>query len=381
MKEKRKDYLAEKILNLLKPHFGENLEALQKTINQISKGKLIHENQRFLQGVLKLFFEDDINIFTGNNIQNLVSQYHEFIKQVSLNEPDLYQQEKTFTQYNIFYKLAYPMDIVKYLFPLYNNSTGFHLNTLIAKVGLELLDLISKSNARNVPEPEMLLFLSNFLSNFKKRLVSRELDKEMDHLKNYLSTQHMFPRDSLNKMNEMLDQLITLYQAQRKILQEIKKNPTELGRDFLRAINYTQSHMEYFCRYIHRLFHLLKKHNMKYGDFYYKHYYWEFKKNNFIEACEQELSKYPDLKNYLKNIVTQLKELRNINAHQIPREFYIVPENNLMCFPVVGSNEYKCIEHENVADKIINYGFFINNIGLHPNNPYERSENLFLSLI
>jgi len=379
MNEKRDFKRSEKVLNLMEKRFGEKFDVLRKFIEQISQGKLYHKSQMFQKGVFSLFFGDAINFFNVDDVQVLVSQYSEFDAKVSSEECELYQQEKKFTQNKIFFKLGYPMDFVKYLFPLYNHSTGFQLSMSIGKVGIELFDMISRSDVE-VPELEKLSFLEGFLKTFPNLLLTREFKIGLEQVKNFINDQKLFPKKELKRFNELLDQLSNLSEKQQLELYRISNNPTEFGRDFLRATNYAQSHIEYFCRFVRRLLHILEEGNKEYRDKYYKHFSWEFEQGEFNKKCEEELNEFPKLKDFLIRYSTHLKKLRNINAHQIAREFYLIPEKGMMGFPVVGDDEDMGIKHEEIADKIIKYGIFINMIGLHPNNPYEKSENLFISL-
>lgn len=380
MNEKDMNDRYEKMMNRLGPKLDDKFGVLKKIIFQLSQGKLFHEEEIFQKGMVKMAFGNNIKISDHFNSKDIISQYESFVKEVSSKQPNLYKRERKFTRNMIFHKMAYPMDIVKYLFPFYNNSNGYEVAAQLGKLYSEILKLIPELNNLEVSESEQVKFVIESLINFSEYVLSGEVDKLVVYVKNFINTHKTFPKKSLDRMNELLDKLNFLIQKRNRILEEISKDPTEFGRDFLRAINYTQSHMEYFCKYVHRLIHIIENGNDDYKNSYYKHYSTDFKKKKFIKTCEDEICDYPAFKNYLKDLVTQLNELRNINAHQIPRKFYLSPLKSQLCFPVIGSETDKCVDHEKLADMIIKYAIFINSIDLHPENSYSKSEHVFLGL-
>jgi len=380
MNEKDFNDVPEEIKNLLGSKLDDKLKVLENIIFQYSQGKLLHVEELFQKGILKMFFGDNIKISDIHNYKNIRSQYETFVKKISSRHSNLYDRERKFTRNMIFYKMAYPMDIAKYLYPLYNNSTGYELNIQIGKLGLELSQIIPKLNFSEASESDLLKFLTEFYKNFRDYFLSREFEKLVDYVKDFLNKYKTRPQKDLDRMNLLLDKSKILIKKQNKLLEEISKDPTEFGRDFLRAINYIQSHMEYFCKYIRRLIHIGEENHDDYNNSYYNHYSTDFDRTKFKKTCENKLSHHPDLKNYLKELATQLNELRNINAHQIPRYFYLSPLKSELCFPVIGKETDRCVDHEKIADIIITYAIFINSIDLHPENPYEKSENRFLGL-
>ncbi|MBD3215726.1 MAG: hypothetical protein GF311_24150 [Candidatus Lokiarchaeota archaeon] len=380
MNERDEEHSAKKVFSLLAPHSEEKFKNLKQLITQFSQGKLFHIDQMFLRGVLRLFLGDSIKFSEKSNFREIKSQYTSLITQISTEYPKLYEKENNNSRDTIFHKMAYPMEIVRYAFPVYNNSMGFNLYKRLSKFGLELLEIISKSTSVEISNTQLLRILNEFSLIYKQSVITRDWETLVSFAKTKLLAHINIPKKEMEKINNIFDHFLKEAQKQNDLLKKIKEDPTDFGRDLLRVINYIQSHMLYFCRYVRRLLHIREKGNDNYENLYYRHYNFKFEHHEFLDKCNSDLNNYPDLKNYLNEITTQLYHLRNINAHQIPRQFFISPIDGKLCFPVIGQDEYEQINHERISFIMIHYAIFINSIGLHYEKTHEVNENFFMGI-
>jgi hypothetical protein len=372
-----------KLLSLLNHNSDDHQKLLNHIMTQFMEGSLFHHFEKKNFGFLDFFFGNEIDVFNVQKVENLASEYNVYVEELSNEFPILYSEEKIFTQTQIFHKLAFPIDIVKYLFPFYGDFTGFQINKMIAQSGLELLEKISKLNFKPYISLKFMKYFNDIFMNFRIHLSAMDFDESLSKLKYLLLGRQEIPKDLKLILNSKINQLIALLKIKKRTLVAVYNNPTELGRNILRVINYIQSHMEYFCKYIRKLIHLKVEKNREYENLYYEEHgkkYKDFDYDEFRNICELELKNYEGLKNYLKSIVTQMKKLRNINAHQIPCEFKIIPEKNKIIFPVIGNNEEELINYQYIKSKILKYTALISLIHLHPDDPNKSIENYFLSL-
>ncbi|MBD3211363.1 MAG: hypothetical protein GF311_02055 [Candidatus Lokiarchaeota archaeon] len=352
------------------------LHSLSYFINHVGKGKLFFEDIPYLKAILLDFFGENITIYESKIVRNVVKQYNSFVNKIISQEENLYNQENRKTLKEIFYKIAFPMDIIKYAIPNYHNSSLREFSNEIVENYSQLSKSIANQNILEVSEKQ-LEFVSSFFDTYLKNTLSTNLDKSINIVKDILESQEK-GQELPNKINEILESSLTSINKRKRSLQEIYDNPTEFGRNFLRTINYIQSHMEYFCVFFRRLIHIIKENTNNYEGRYYDHFNNKFEDKEFRKICRKTLSFYPDLKNYLIQITRQLRKLRNINAHQIPRKFTIIPEYDLICFPVVGRKGLKCISHKKTLYNMIKYAFFFNNIDFHQKNSYKKEEKMFI---
>ena len=176
-----------------------------------------------------------------------------------------------------------------------------------------------------------------------------------------------------------MDQLRSLQPILNQTIIRYNKNPTENIKDFIVGIQDTQSHIEYFCKYFHRLAHIEKYGNQEYDNFYYKYFSNKFDDGLFRDMCQSELNDFPDLQSYLRRLCITFKELRNIRAHQAAGKAKIL-SGGYIWIPKIGKEAGKRIEYKDKREKIITYGLFVNKINLHLTSPYVFDEDVFVSL-
>lgn len=359
----------EDLKNLLETYDRKEIvNAINKLMDFSIQGKIFFDKntvQNLKNFVMPLFFDiEEVDKPTP------VSQYQKFISTIEEAQPVLFQEEKKHSQNEIFNtkKLDHPMKFVKYLFPAYD----IELNKRIAKSNKELLDLCLDSG--DSKDLDMVEFLG-FFTKFRDSLINRNFKDNYDQLKILIDNQNFYSKEIRDVIFKKIDEIIHFVEEQELSRKQIIKNPTEFGRNVLRAINYTQSHIEYFCSYIHRLVHIKNQRNNTFEGRYYQHNSKKFWDDKFIKMCNRNLKDFKILQSFLRTCCNQLKELRNINAHQVAGEITISKDHKMLLIPTIGKKEPLKINHKEMCDFIISYGVFINKIKLHPKSPYEISED------
>lgn len=345
-------------------------------IEQLIQGKVFFNQEKIkhFKEIAPIFFGESMVFYRNKLVQIYVSQYKEFISWVSEDYPDLYQIEKEFTQKNIFTKkdMGHPMENVKKCVLFYNESTGSELMAVIGQLGRDLLENIARTKNSMLSDSDPVNLLKSSFEFLKKK------DNGIfDKLPTFIKTVENY-RDK-EYFSENVNQIRILNQLKTSSLEKSKLNPLEIVRNFLTGIQDTQSHIEYFCRYVHRLVHIKKHGDRKYRGEYYHHNSKKFDENKFRDMCNTEMNNFPELKNFLRRYCVTFKDLRNIRAHQVAGEVEIFP-SGYISIPNIGKEKRKNIDYREKREKIINYGVFINKIKLHPQNPYEESEDVFVSL-
>jgi len=302
-----------------------------------------------------------------------LSQYQDFISTIAKAQPDLFQEEREKTQQKIFSIMEHPMKFVKYLYPMYSDNLNY---IRCAQKSKEILDITSSLDDSEISE-EKLVELLDFIKKVADSLQKRNMVGTCNYLKAFINKQNCYSEEKKDIINEKLDELVQIIEEQALRRKEIINNPTEFGRNILRAVIYTRSHIEYFLSHIHRLVHIKNKGNKDYGGKYYQYGSNMFSVRNFINMCEEELKDFEALQSFLIDYSKKLKELRNINAHQVVGEIKLSADHKFLLIPEIGKKDNQKINHKELCDTIISYGIFINKIELHPKSPYDTSEDTF----
>jgi len=367
-KEKNKLNL-EDLKNLLEKHdqIGTS-KAIDKLLDFSLQGKMFFDKNTIqqLKGLAMPFF---YNI--EENDQTIpVSQYQKFNSKIEKAQPVLFQEEREYSQRIIFNikNLDHPMKFVKYLFPVYS----IELNKRIAKKNKELLDIcLNSGDSRDLDIEDFLVFFNKF----RDFLIKRNFKESFNQLKTFLNNQNFYSKEVKAKIIEKIDEIIYIVKEQELNRKQILNDPTEFGRNVLRAVHYTQSHIEYFCSYVHRLVHIKTQKDRIYEGKYYRYNSKKFWEDKFIKMCKNNLKDFKALQIFLTKCCNELKKLRNINAHQAAGEITISKDYKMLVVPAIGEEEPLKIKHQELCDFIISYGVFINKIKIHPKSPYEISED------
>jgi len=264
------------------------------------------------------------------------------------------------------------MENVKKSVLFYNESTGSELMSRVGQLGRDMLEINSRAENSRLSNSEETRLLKASLEFLKKRDsgILDLLQKSITNVENY-------PDKEI--FSENVNQMRFLNQLQTSSLERLKNNPVERVKIFLTGIQDTQSHIEYFCRVFHRLVHIKKYGNQEYGKEYYHYKSKQFDEDKFRDMCKTELNDFPELQNFLRKYCITFKILRNIRAHQVAGEVKILP-GGFIYIPDIENEKGKYIDYREKREKMINYGVFINKIKLHPHNPYDESEDVFVSL-
>lgn len=377
MKKRFRDVNDNKIRELANsPYLKLFIDGIHYFIEQFSQGKLFFNQDKIkqFQEIATIFLGKSIIFYRNEMVQVYVTQYNEFNSLVSKDYPNLFQIEKDFTQQNIFTKkdMAHPMENVKKAVLFYNESTGSELMNRVGQLGRGMLEINSRAENSRLSDSEETNLLKASLEFLKKG------DSDiLDLLQNSIKNVENYPDKEI--FSEKINHLQILNQLKISTLDRLKKVPAESIRKFLIGIQDTQSHIEYFCRYFHRLVHIKKFGNQKYGREYYRYNSKQFDEEKFHKMCKTELNDFPKLQNFLRRYCITFKELRNIRAHRVPGEVKIL-RGGFIVIPAIGNEKRKYIDYREKCEKMINYGVFINKIKLHPHSPYDESEDVFVSL-
>lgn len=356
--------------------FDDDLEYI---ISQVSQGRLLYDMKKLksLNKIMPILFGNDLIFISNETVQILVDEYQEFTSLVSAEHSDLYEEETKFIRNHIFgeHKNDHPLNYIKYLFPIYSESMGHQLIFEIIQIYREIREINSTLEDSRVSFFPTIKFLVKFFVKY----IGKDLIGCAYDLKFYLKNQKNIPRAIKIQINEKISHLITLMEIRNHYLKNTASNLTEFARHILTAINYTQSHIDYFFRYIHRLVHINLNGNTKYKGTYYRRFSKRFDTNEFKKMCTKHLNDYENLKIFLIDFCDTFSEFRHISAHQIPKKFVISSDKTSILFSIVNKKEKVKINHEEMYKKILTYGVFINKIQLHPSSPYDDEEDLFIT--
>jgi len=372
--KKLNDYKIKELLN--SPDLNQFSNELPYFLDRLGQGKLFfnHDKTKEIQEMAPMFFGKSLVIYSNEMVQNYVTQYNEFKSLVSEEYPDLFQIEENYIVQNIFTKkhMAHPMEYVNKSVLFYGDSTGSALMSRIGEVGKDLLEINSRAELSSSCDQEALKLLRESLEFPKKQDT-----KILDHLQSFIKKAEKYP--SKERFSENIDQIRILNSLKSSSLESFKKNPVEIVRNFLTGIQDAQSHIEYFCKHIHRLVHIKKYGNQKYEDEYYRYNSKMFDEEKFRDMCKSKLNDYPDLKNFLRRYCITFKDLRKIRAHQVTGDTKIL-SGGFIWIPNIENEKGKYIDYREKREKMITYGVFINKISLYSQSPYDESEDVFIIL-
>lgn len=374
MKKKNRelnDYVIRKFVN--SPYFNKILPEILYFIEQWVQGKLFFNQDKIklFQEKAPMFFGKSKVFYRNEKIQIYVDQYNEFKSMVTEDFPNLFQIEEEYSRQNIFTKklMAHPMENVSKSVLFYGELTGSELMNRIGQLGRDLLEIVSKAEMSSLSESDALNLLKKSFEFLKKQDESL-----IDDLVNVIKNDENYP--DKEKFSDNINQIRNLRILRASSLESFKNKRTEIVKNFLIGIQDTQSHIEYFCRYFHRLVHIKKYGNTKYGEEYYNYNRKTFDEDNFRKMCKSELNDYPDLKTFLRRYCKTFKKLRNIRAHQITGEVDISLKG-FITIPTIGNEKGVKFNYIEKREKMVTYGVFINKIRLHSHNPYDLLEDLF----
>lgn len=377
MKKRFRDINDNKIRELASlPDLKLFLDEITYFIGQLLQGKLFFNQNRIkqFQEIATIFLSKSIVFYRNEMVQTYVAQYNEFTSLVSKDYPNLFQIEKEFIQQNIFTKknMAQPIENVKKAVLFYNESTASELMSIVGQLGMDLLEINSRAENTRLSDSEGTSLIKASLEFLKKRD-----NGILDLLQNVIKNVENYPDKEI--FSENVNQMRFLIQLQTSSLDRLRNNPVEIVKNFLAGIQDTQSHIEYFCRYFHRLVHIKKWGNQEYGEEYYHYNSNQFDEEKFRDMCKTELNDFPELQNFLRKYCNTFKKLRNMRAHQVAGEVKIFP-GGFIFIPDTRNEKGKYIDYREKREKMITYGVFINKIKLHPHSPYDESEDVFVSI-
>ena len=78
-----------------------------------------------------------------------------------------------------------------------------------------------------------------FFNKFRDFLVKRNFKENYSQLKSFICNQNFYSKDIKSKIFKKIDEIIYIIEEQELIRRQILNDPTEFGRDVLRATNYT----------------------------------------------------------------------------------------------------------------------------------------------
>ena len=328
---------------------GTNVRVLEKLSEAFDKNEISLELKRFLESSMegKLFhhsqtlyrFKGFMSPFFNVTILNQpvpVSQYQEFTSKIQTAYPKLFRKEKEYSQNNIFDKTEHPMEYIKYIIPEYNDNLTFLRSTLRSKELFETTFNFTKFDDSEENGEKIL----DFYSKFSDSLHKKDRMAALNNLKKF-NIQYQPSLKRKEDLNKGIDNLIPVLKEQKIRKAFIMENFSEFGRNLLRATNYTQSHIEYFCAYFHRLIHIKNNGDRNYRKNYYNYDSKSFWGKNFREACREELKDFKDLKTFLVKYSYILKVLRNINSHQVPGEICLSKDRKYILLQETGKKRKK----------------------------------------
>ncbi len=346
-------------------------EGINYFIEQILQGKLFFNFEK-IKDLLELF-GNSVVIIKNERIPVYVSQYIKFISQVMRDYPNLYQEELDFARQICFdnQKMPHPMQQAKKCLLIYNQPIGMDLMGRIGNLGKELFDINSTAGNLEISD----LDANNLLKEANKFVETHD-SKNLDSIQNLMKKQKDYP--DIERFTENVNQIRILNQFKNASLEKSKAGPVEDVKIFLSGIQDTQSHIEYFCSFFHRLVHIKNWGNREYDDEYYRYNSKKFKKSSFLDMCERELNIFPELQKFLKDYCTTFKIPRNLRAHQDFGEARISPAGIITIIDK-NTGEIREIDYNEKREKLISYGVFINKIKLYSNSPFDESEDVFIS--
>ncbi|KKN67842.1 hypothetical protein LCGC14_0457220 [marine sediment metagenome] len=352
------------------------LDGVHYFIKQYSQGKVFFNQDKIkrFQEIAANFLGKSITFYHNEMVQTYVAQYNDFNLILSKNFPDLFQKEIEVSQQNIFNKkeMAHPMENVKKTVLFYNESTGSELMSRAGQLGRDLLEIGSRAENSRVSDTEETNILEASVQFLKKKDTSI-----LDLLQSLIKNVENYPDKEI--FSENINHMGLLIQLKNSSLERLENNPVEYVNKFLTGISDTQSHIEYFCSYFHRLVHIKKYGNREYGEEYYDFRSKQFNEKKFFDMCKTELNDFPDLQNFFKRYCNTFKKLRNIRSHQVAGEVKVF-HNGFISIPNINNKKGKRFDYREKREKMITYGVFINKIKLHTYSPYNESEDIFVTL-
>lgn len=343
-------------------------------IEQWRQGKLFFKQDKIklFQEKAPMYFGKSIVFYRNERIQIYVDQYNEFKSMVSKDFSDLFQIEEEYSRQKIFTKkfMTHPMEYASKNVLFYGELTGSELMSRIGQFGRDSLEINSKAEKFSLTESDALNLLKKSFEFLKK-----QDEKTLDYLLNVIKNEENYP--DKEQFSSNINQIRNLNFLKSSSLESFKNKRTEIVKNFLIGIQDTQSHIEHFCRYIHRLVHIKKYGNTKYREEYYDYNSKTFDEDKFRKMCKSDLKDYPELKTFLRRYCKTFKKLRNIRAHQITGEVDISLKG-FITIPTIGNEKGVKFNYIEKREKMITYGVFINKIKLHSYSQYDVSEDLFV---
>ena len=346
--------------------FGRNKisSEIKKLVDNLIQGKksLTNESVQKLKAFSSPFF--GIKLI---NISGPISQYQEFISRIEDAQPELYQEEKEDTQNRIFKIERHPIEYVKYLFPLYND-TFFYNNLLLKCTGIieECFNIEgSEIDSEKLPE------IKSLFDSIKKR----DFRGALTTLKS-LNNHYTLSKEKQAKVNRRINELIQVIEERTLRRKHIFEDPAEFIRKILSAVNDTQSHIDLFCAYIHRLVHIKNEGNSDFEGKYYQSGSKYFDVGKFLKMCKEELNDFTDLHKFIKRCASRIRKMRNLQAHRGVKKLSFSKDYKKIVIPRTDMPDYR-FSYDELCDFIISYGNFINKIGVHPKSRYDPSEDTF----
>ena len=337
---------------------------LKRFIDNSIKGKIFHSREtiEYLKNIALPFFDIKVVKF---KYPNAVSQFQEFISSVAKAQPDLFKKESEDAQRKVFTIMSHPMEFVKYLFPNYSDNLSYLRTVLKSK---ELSNISFNLGDSEIPEEKIGEVLEVFDS-----ITKREITGSLTLLNTFIKNQDSKKENTT--VTDVIDKAIPVVEEQQLRRKLVLDNPTEFGRNILRATGYTQSHIEYFFRYIRRLVHIKNKGNRKFRGMYYRYGSTKFWDDEFRKRCKKELKDFKELKSFLIRYSKEIKKLRNINAHQVPGEITLSKDYKNLVLQEIGKKNKTKVNYTKLCETIISYGILVNKIELHPENRYDKDED------
>jgi len=364
-------------------HFLKNLgEILDK--NEVDNFINIISNQKFVFNKIEIksLLTNVLPIF-GNFVYQPeiipVKNYQIFINIARKKNNRLIEEEIDVSRDLIFEKTSHPLNYLKY-FTTMQKKRG-KLNGLFKDLMENVKSFFKLEDIRNVNtdfDLKFIQFLIKTLQKFRYYLDKKDPIGYFTCLKEFLDAMNL-PKKKRSILTHNINLIINELKITKKENLKILNNPTEFGRELLRAINYTHSHIELFLKFIHRIVHILKYGNRNYSQIYYSLKSKKFKIKEFkIMINEIFKDEYPVLYKFLKKYVNIFFKLRNVNAHLIPKEITFSEDRKYLLVPLIGDSQEFPLNHRRIYTEMFSYSVFINKIDLHGNKKYHYLDDSIL---
>jgi len=244
MNKKRINIDSDEVINLIDKINTEKLNTeLNSLLDKVIQGKGFFD-KKHLQNIIEYIIPILFNLEEITQPIPL-SQYKKFISVVASLRPELFEKEMKYAQSEIFSKMDHPLKFVQYL------DLFYKLKRKNAQKFKELLPLSfnfaenENLNLDNLPQKYIQEFLI-FLEEIRDFIIKKDMKGFCNRFKLFFENQNFYSKEVKTAIILIIDEIIQNIEEQDNQIREILNDPTEFGRNILRVVNYTQSHIEFF---------------------------------------------------------------------------------------------------------------------------------------